>query len=377
MVDLAEHVGLGDPQVVEEHLVEVVRAHHAADGSDLDRRIIHRHKEDRQALLLLLPLVGAREQKAPLRHGRVGRPDLLAADQPAVAVRSRGRPQGREVGARLRLGEALAPDHFATRDGRQVLALLLLGAVSHDDGPDPVDPHVLGAARLVVGPHLLANHGLLPDRGPAATEFLRPRQAQQTAVGQCPAELLGRLEVGGIVGESAQKIFRHMGVHQLTQLAAQVRGFWPHLEVHRRPYPEPTAGSMSAEPSPSSSSTSAVSAPSSRVGPAIPPGVRENQVGTPGIAHRPVRGVHRLEQPDRVQVRMVEQRVGCVQRRGGDFELAEQRQPLLRSCAPASFRPPARKRCRSGARAVRAWRTTPSPTPAARRSTKAFQCLSL
>ena len=32
LVDRAEHVGLGDPQVVEEHLVEVVRAHHAADG---------------------------------------------------------------------------------------------------------------------------------------------------------------------------------------------------------------------------------------------------------------------------------------------------------------------------------------------------------
>ena len=54
LVDRAEHVGLGDPQVVEEHLVEVVRAHHAADRPHLDRRIIHRHKEDRQALLLLL-----------------------------------------------------------------------------------------------------------------------------------------------------------------------------------------------------------------------------------------------------------------------------------------------------------------------------------
>ena len=56
LVDGAEHVGLGDPQVVEEHLVEVVRAHHAADRPHLDRRIIHRHQEDRQALLLLLAL---------------------------------------------------------------------------------------------------------------------------------------------------------------------------------------------------------------------------------------------------------------------------------------------------------------------------------
>ena len=56
LVDLAEHVGLGDAQVVEEHLVEVVRAHHAADRPDLDRRIIHRHQEDGQALLFFLAL---------------------------------------------------------------------------------------------------------------------------------------------------------------------------------------------------------------------------------------------------------------------------------------------------------------------------------
>ncbi len=235
-VDGAEHVGLGDPQVVEEHLVEVVRTHHAADGPHLDRRIIHRHKEDRQALLLfllhLLPLGGAGEQEAPLRHGGVGRPDLLTADQPAVAVAPRGRAQRREVGTRLRFGEALTPDHLAARDRRQVLALLLLGAVAHDDGPDPVDPHVLGAARLVVRPHLFADHRLFPHRRPAATELLRPRQAQQVAFGQGPAELLGGLEVGGVVGERTQKVLGHMGFHQFAQLTAQLRGFLPHLEVH-------------------------------------------------------------------------------------------------------------------------------------------------
>ena len=34
----AEHVGLGDPQLVEEDLVEVVRADHAGDRAHLDRR---------------------------------------------------------------------------------------------------------------------------------------------------------------------------------------------------------------------------------------------------------------------------------------------------------------------------------------------------
>ena len=63
VVDRTEHVGLGDPQVVEEHLVEVVRPHHAADRAHLDRRIRHRHQEDRETLLLLA---------RPWRYGRAG-----------------------------------------------------------------------------------------------------------------------------------------------------------------------------------------------------------------------------------------------------------------------------------------------------------------
>ncbi len=78
-----------------------------------------------------------------------------------------------------------------------------------------------------------------------------------------------------------------MVLRQVAQLTTQLSGFLPHLEIHRRPYPEPTAGSTSAGSSPSSSSTSAVSAPNSCVGPAIRPGVRENQVGTPGIRTGP------------------------------------------------------------------------------------------
>jgi hypothetical protein len=90
LVDGAEHVGLGDPQVVEEHFVEVMRPHHAPNGAHLDGRIIHRHKENRQTLLFLLAAGGAGQQEAPLRHGGVRGPDLLPADQPAVAVRLGG-----------------------------------------------------------------------------------------------------------------------------------------------------------------------------------------------------------------------------------------------------------------------------------------------
>src|ERR1700761_3639965 len=47
-------------------------------------------------------------------------------------------------------------------------------------------------------------------------------------------------------------------------------------------------------------------------------------------AHRSVRGVHGLEHADGVEVRIVEQRAGCIERRGRYLEFAKQRQPLAR-----------------------------------------------
>ena len=77
-------------------------------------------------------LVRASEH-APLRLVRERRPDLLAGDDVLVAVADRARLQRREVGARLRLGEALAPDLVGRQDRREEALLLLLGAVG-DDG---------------------------------------------------------------------------------------------------------------------------------------------------------------------------------------------------------------------------------------------------
>ena len=247
--------------------------------------------------------------------------------QPSPSVR--GGAQRREVGARLRLGKALTPDDFAPRDGRQVLLLLLLGAVPHDDRADPVDAHVLGAARLVVGPHLLAHHGLLPHRRPAAAEILRPRQAQQVAFGQCPAELLGRLEVGRVVGEGAQKVLGHMTVHQLTQIASQVGGLpAPSQKSTRRPYPEPTAGSMSAESSPALRAPLRCRRPARGSGPAIRPGVRENQVGTPGIRTGPYSVSTVSNSPTAFRCGWSNSASGVLIGAAG-IQLAEQCQPLV------------------------------------------------
>ena len=104
--------------------------------------------------------------------------------------------------------------------------------MAHEGRADPVDAHVLRAARLVVRPHLLADHGLLPHRRAAPAELLRPRHAQQAAFGEQPAECLGHRQVFWVVGEGPKEVLRHVRFHQLPQVVTQRRGLPTHLEVH-------------------------------------------------------------------------------------------------------------------------------------------------
>ena len=115
-----------------------------------------------------------------------------------------------------------------------MLGALGFRAVPHDGRTDPVDAHVLRAAWLVMGPHLLANDGLLPHRSAAAAELLGPRQAEQPLLGERAAERLRHRKVGRVVGESAEEIRRDVRVHQRSEFAAQPVGGLTELVVHRR-----------------------------------------------------------------------------------------------------------------------------------------------
>ena len=208
---------------------------HAGDRAHLDGGIGHGHQEHRETVLLPAGPGGPREEEAPLGDGRVRGPDLLARHPPAIAIADGGRPQRGEVRAGIRLAEALAPDHLAPRDGRQMLALLLRCPVAHDHRAHPVDPHVLSAPRLVMRPHLLAHRGLLPDRGIPAAPALRPGHAQQAAVGENAAEPLRRLQIRRIVGEGTEEIRRDVLLHQLAQPGPQRHHVLAHVEVHVSP----------------------------------------------------------------------------------------------------------------------------------------------
>ena len=101
--------------VVEEDLVDVAVAHHAADLPDGDAGGVHGDKEDGDAAVLGGVGVGAGEEEAELGALGVARPDLLTVDDVVVAVAHRPRLERREIGAGVGLAEPLAPDHVATR----------------------------------------------------------------------------------------------------------------------------------------------------------------------------------------------------------------------------------------------------------------------
>ena len=99
-VDLAEALGVGDDDVVEEFLAELGHFVYLLDGPDREARSVAGHEEPGESLVLGDPPVGAGEAHA--RIGQVGEraPDLLAVDDPLLAVPSRPRPGPGEVGSR-------------------------------------------------------------------------------------------------------------------------------------------------------------------------------------------------------------------------------------------------------------------------------------
>ena len=184
VADAADDVGVGDPRLLDEDLVELALA------GDLDQRLglhpglLHVHQEVGEALVLGGVGVGAGDEHAPLGVLGEGRPDLLPGDDPFVAVLDRLRLQRGEVGARLRLGEALAPDLLGGEDRLQVALLLLVGAVGdHDRAAHRQAEHVGRARRFLAG--RLADEDRLLDQGRAAAAvLLRPGDPGPTGLVQ-------------------------------------------------------------------------------------------------------------------------------------------------------------------------------------------------
>ena len=127
-VDVAEHLLVRHADVVEEHLVEAGAAVHLLERLDRDAGRPHVDDERGDALVLLGVGVRAADDLAEVGELRARRPDLLAVDDPLVAVARRGRGERRDVGAGAGLAEQLRPDLLAAQQLGEVALLLRGGA---------------------------------------------------------------------------------------------------------------------------------------------------------------------------------------------------------------------------------------------------------
>src|SRR3546814_889470 len=139
LVHLADDPILGHLHIVEEGLAE---GRVAGDEQDRPGRNAGRgHVEQKEADPLVLGhlAVGADQAEDPVRLVGIGGPDLLAIDQPMVALVFAFRLERGEVAARPRLRIALAPAYLAARDLRQEAELLLLRAIFEEGRPQHRD----------------------------------------------------------------------------------------------------------------------------------------------------------------------------------------------------------------------------------------------
>jgi len=114
---------------VEVDLVEVDLTGDVGQRAHLDPGLVEVDEEVRDALALGGARVGAGQQHTEVGKVRPRGPHLLTGDDPLVAIRLGPTRERRQVAARARLAEQLAPDLLGPHDRRQEAQPLLLGAV--------------------------------------------------------------------------------------------------------------------------------------------------------------------------------------------------------------------------------------------------------
>ena len=185
----------GDAHAREEHLVEVGDAGDLAQRPHVDAGRLHVDDEVRDAAVLRLLGIGARDQDPPVGVLRVRVPHLLPVDDPLVAVAHRTRAERGEVGAGTGLAEQLAPQLVAAQHRVEVALLLLGRAVHHERGRDHADPDGEHAGLHVELRLFLRVDRLLDAGAAAAAELLGPRDAGPPVVVQHVLPLAAALEV--------------------------------------------------------------------------------------------------------------------------------------------------------------------------------------
>src|SRR5439155_19486982 len=210
--DVAEHVGIGDEHVLEEHLGEALVAVETPEAPHRDTLGGERHEEVGHPPVPLGRRVGAEEAEQVGAERPPGRPRLLAGETPPPGrlVPHGGALDAGQVAAGVALRPALAPEVLGRRHPGQDAVLLLLGAELEQRRGEQEDA-VLGDALRTAGPVvLLLEEQPLDQARLAAAVLPRPRDdgpagAEQRAL---PLDVQGE-PLGGIARRQAA---RHVGL---------------------------------------------------------------------------------------------------------------------------------------------------------------------
>ena len=154
---------------------------------------VHVDDQVREPGVALALRVAARDEDAVVGDVRERRPHLLAVDDEVAVLAARGRAHGREVGARVGLGEALAPDLLGREDLLQVrcfCASVPWAMIVGPAMPSPITPRCGGASARAISSRKIA--WWLYGRAGAAV-LLRPGQARVAGLVQLPAPVAARL----------------------------------------------------------------------------------------------------------------------------------------------------------------------------------------
>src|SRR6266849_1864294 len=172
-----------DHYVGEIDLVEFLHAVGLLDRPHFDTRTLHVEKEHRQPLVLGHIGIGAGDQEAVVRVVRARSPDLLAVDDPVLALFLRARAQAGDIRSARRLGKQLAPDLFAGGEFWQIVAFVLLAAIGHHGRPAHALADLERLRQLAVHAFFLLPDHALDRRGAASAIFLWPVQAGPAGFG--------------------------------------------------------------------------------------------------------------------------------------------------------------------------------------------------
>ena len=135
-------VFIGNDHIGEKHLVEGGPACDLLDGAHLHAGAAHVHDEIGKPLVLGRVGVGACHQDTPVGDMRQGVPDLLAVDDPSIAIAYGAGTQPGQIRTGGGLREQLAENDLGGEDPGQEAIFLRLGAMGHDGGSGKANAQV-------------------------------------------------------------------------------------------------------------------------------------------------------------------------------------------------------------------------------------------